>query len=224
MAWAWRAPQPVGAGAVFRVVGEVVGSAGQGHGTAGVGQQHPYSHGGGLDLADADLIEGFLDRAMEGFAGEPGEVDGDVLAGEGLLDEGTQADRGRGEDRRSRPWRAGRLPAHTKVFRSGALKELFRGPAGKHFLQDAAVVGVGQAAQRAGEPAVQLRAAGVAAREPAADQLRRRHQHHQRSHHPNRADRHRGAGRQPLPGRDPDQRQADERPRRPPFNTPPVPR
>jgi len=42
--------------------------------------------------ADADLIEGFLDRAVEGFAGESGEVDGDVFAGEGLLDEGAQAD------------------------------------------------------------------------------------------------------------------------------------
>jgi len=32
--------------------------------------------------------------------GESGEVDGDVLSGEGLLDERAQADRGRGEDRR----------------------------------------------------------------------------------------------------------------------------
>src|ERR1035441_4701954 len=131
MAWAWRGG---GAGGGFRVVGEVVGAAGQGHGAAGVGKQHPYGQGGGLDLADADLVEGFLDRAVEGFTGESGEVDGDVFAGEGLLDEGTQADRGCGEDRRSRPWRAGGVPVQMEVFRCGALEELFRGPAREHFL------------------------------------------------------------------------------------------
>jgi len=55
----------------------------------------PFSLAGAKSLrvaADADLIEGFLDRAVEGFAGESGEVDGDVFAGEGLLDEGAQAD------------------------------------------------------------------------------------------------------------------------------------
>jgi hypothetical protein len=95
--------QPVGAGPVVRVVGQVVGPAGQHHGTAGVGQQEPDGQGGGLVLADADLVERFLDRAVEGFAGESGEVDGDVLAGEGLLDERAQADRGCGED-----WWSGR--------------------------------------------------------------------------------------------------------------------
>jgi hypothetical protein len=129
--------QPVGTGAVVRIIGEVVGTAGQDHGAAGVGKQHPYRQGRGLDLADADLIERFLNRAVEGLAGESGEVDGDVFAGEGLLDEGAQADRGRGEDRRSRRiglrW-AGGSPVRPKVFRCGALEELVRGPAGKHFL------------------------------------------------------------------------------------------
>jgi hypothetical protein len=96
------AGQPVGAGPVVRVVAEVVGPAGQHHGTAGVGQQQPDGQGGGFVLADADVVEGFLDGAVEGFAGESGEVDGYVLAGEGLLDERAQADRGRGEH-----WRPG---------------------------------------------------------------------------------------------------------------------
>ena len=142
--------QPVGAGAVFRIIAEVVGPAGQDHWAAGIGKQHPYRQGGWLDPADADLIEGFLDRAVEGFAGESGEVDGDVFAGEGLLDERPQADRGRGEDRRSGRIglrRAGGSSVHAQLFRRGALEELFRCPAGKHFLQVAAVVGVGQAAQ-----------------------------------------------------------------------------
>jgi hypothetical protein len=65
---------------------------GQDHGAAGVGEQHPDGHGGGFDAADADVVEGFLDRAVEGFAGEFGEVDGDVLGGEGLLDEGPHPD------------------------------------------------------------------------------------------------------------------------------------
>lgn len=55
--------QAVGAGAVFGVVGEVVGAAGQDHGAAGVGEQHPDGQGGGLDAADADVVEGFLDRS-----------------------------------------------------------------------------------------------------------------------------------------------------------------
>ena len=42
---------------------------------------------------------------------------------------------------------AGGSPVHPKMFRRSALEELVRGPAGKHLLQDAAVVGVGQAAQ-----------------------------------------------------------------------------
>jgi len=84
--------QAVGAGAVFGVVGEVVGAAGQDHGAAGVGEQHPDGQGGGLDAADADVVERLLDRAVQGLAGEPGEVDGDVLSGEGLLDEGPHPD------------------------------------------------------------------------------------------------------------------------------------
>ena len=44
------------------------------------------------------------------------------------------------------------------------LEELLGGPAGEHFLQHTAVPGVGEAAQGAGEPAVQLGAAGVAAK------------------------------------------------------------
>ena len=59
---------------------------------------------------------------------------------------------------------------------------------------------------------------------PPADQLRRHHQHHQRGHHRNRAGRHRRPGHQPLPHRDPGQRRADERPRRPRFNPPRLPR
>jgi hypothetical protein len=84
--------QPVGPGAVFRVVGEVVGAAGQHHGAAGVGKQHPNRQGGGLDAANADVVERFLHRAVEGLAGESGEVDGDVLGCEGLLDEGAHPD------------------------------------------------------------------------------------------------------------------------------------
>ena len=38
---------------------------------------------------------------------------------------------------------------------------------------------------------------------PPAGQPRRHHQHHQRGHHPHRADRHRGPGPQPLPHRAP---------------------
>jgi len=84
--------QAVGAGAVFGVVGQVVGAAGQDHGAAGVGEQHPDGQGGGLDAADADVVQRFLDRAVQGLAGESGEVDGDVLGGEGLLDEGAHPD------------------------------------------------------------------------------------------------------------------------------------
>jgi hypothetical protein len=84
--------EPVHAGAVVRVVGQVIGPAGQHHGAAGVGEQQTYRHGGGLDQADADLIQGFLDDSVQRLPGEAGEVDGDVLAGEGLLDERTQAD------------------------------------------------------------------------------------------------------------------------------------
>ena len=65
----------------------------------------------GLDEAHADLVQRLLNRAVQGFAGEAGEVDDDVLAGKRLLDEGAQADRRGGEDRRSgdrAPGRRGR--------------------------------------------------------------------------------------------------------------------
>jgi hypothetical protein len=53
---------PGGALAVVRVVGQVVGAAGQGHGPGGVGQQHADGDAGGPDAADADLVQGFLSR------------------------------------------------------------------------------------------------------------------------------------------------------------------
>ena len=45
----------------------------------------------GLIWPEPDLVERFLDDAVEGLAGESGEVDGDVLAGECLLDERAQS-------------------------------------------------------------------------------------------------------------------------------------
>ena len=102
---------------------------------------------------------------MQGLSGEPGEVDDDVLAGEGLLDEWPDPDRRGSKDRR--PSRSGQrgggaLPSCVEEFGGGGLEELLGGPAGEHFLQDSAVPGVREAAQGAGEPAVELGAAGVA--------------------------------------------------------------
>ncbi len=47
-------------------------------------------------MADADAVERFLDDAVQGLAGESGEVDRDVLSRERALDIGTDADRGSG--------------------------------------------------------------------------------------------------------------------------------
>ena len=70
----------------------------------------------------------------------------------------------------SRPARGlGIRPVEVEQVGAGGLEELFGGPAGEHFLQDAAVVGVGQAAQGAGEPAVQLGAAGDASGQVRVD-------------------------------------------------------
>jgi hypothetical protein len=81
----------VHAGPVVRVVGQVVDPAQDGHGPGGVGQQHPDTDASGLDLSGADLVKGFLDNAVQGLAGEPGEVDRDVLGGKCLLDVWAQA-------------------------------------------------------------------------------------------------------------------------------------
>jgi hypothetical protein len=51
------------------------------------------------------------------------------------------------------------------------LEHLLGGPAGEHLFQHAAVVGVGQAAYLAVDPAVELGAAGVAAGEVGVDAL-----------------------------------------------------
>jgi hypothetical protein len=51
------------------------------------------------------------------------------------------------------------------------LEHLLGGPAGEHLFQHAAVVGVGQAAYLAVDPAVELGAAGVAAGEVRVDAL-----------------------------------------------------
>lgn len=81
----------VDAGAVAGVVGEVLDAAREGHRPGGVGQQHPDGDGGWLDLPEPDLVQRFLDDAVQGFPGETGEVDSDVLAGECLLDERAQS-------------------------------------------------------------------------------------------------------------------------------------
>lgn len=144
----------------------VVGPAGQDHRPGGVGQQHPDAQAGGPDAADADLVEGFLDDAVEGLAGESGEVDGDVLAGERLLDERPDPGRRGSEHRRPRGCGMGlSAVAAGLVPVEGAggdrLEKLLGGPAGEPLLQDAAVIGVGQAAQCPAGPAVELGAAGV---------------------------------------------------------------
>jgi hypothetical protein len=82
-----------GAIAVGRIVGEVVGAAGQGHRPGGVGQQEPDGQGAGLGVADPDLVQGFLDDAVQGLPRESGEIDRDVLAVERALDVGPDADR-----------------------------------------------------------------------------------------------------------------------------------
>ena len=86
MAWAWAGGQPGHPRSQAGVVGEIVGAAGQRHGAAGVGQQHADSDAGWLGPADADVVQWFLDHAVQCFAGEPGEVDGYVVALECLLD------------------------------------------------------------------------------------------------------------------------------------------
>lgn len=64
---------------------------GQDYGLGGVGQEHADVDAGGPDAADADLVERFLDDTVQRLAGHPGEVDRDVLAGEGLLHERADA-------------------------------------------------------------------------------------------------------------------------------------
>lgn len=63
--------------------------------------------------ADSDLVERFLKGSVESFAGESGEVDGDVAAGESLLDVGAESRRPFGaiadED-------AAALAGHDKAF------------------------------------------------------------------------------------------------------------
>jgi hypothetical protein len=55
--------------------------------------------------------------------------------------------------------RAAWVAALVHQVRGGRLEQLLGSPAWQHLLQDAAVVGIGQAGERAGYPAVQLRAA-----------------------------------------------------------------
>ena len=82
--------------AEVRVVGQVLGAAGQRPGRGGVGQQHADADGLGRQAAGADLVERLLDDAVQGLAGEAGEVDRDVWLLEGALDVRAQADRSLG--------------------------------------------------------------------------------------------------------------------------------
>jgi hypothetical protein len=79
---------------VIRVVSEVISPARQHHRPGGVGQQNPDRQGFGLAVPDPDRVQWFLDDAVQGFPGEPGEVDRDMLAVEGALDERPDTDRG----------------------------------------------------------------------------------------------------------------------------------
>jgi hypothetical protein len=94
--------QPVHTGPVVGVVAKVVDPAGQHHGSAGVGSSSRIARVAGL-FWPMRSCRGVPGLRRGGFRGESGEVDGDVLAGEGLLDERAQADRGCGED-----WWSGR--------------------------------------------------------------------------------------------------------------------
>jgi hypothetical protein len=131
--------EPGGAFPVVRVVGQVIGAAREHHGPGRVGEQHPDGDAGGPDPPDPDLVERFLDDAVQRLTGEPGEVDRDMLAGERLLDKRADADGRRGENRRAgRAWcrhggSAG-LATCIQQFGGGRLEELLSGPAGEHLL------------------------------------------------------------------------------------------
>jgi hypothetical protein len=75
----------------------------------------------------------FLDDAVQCFARESGEVDGYVVALEGLLDEWPDADRGGGEDTAGCGVAVG-LAACVEEFGCGGVEELFGGIAGEHAL------------------------------------------------------------------------------------------
>ena len=61
------------------------------------------------------------------------------------------------------------LTAGIEEFGCGGVEELLGGVAGEHRFEHAAVVGVGQAGQGAGEPPVELGSAGVRLRQVGVD-------------------------------------------------------
>ena len=103
---------------------------------------------------------------MQGLAGEPGEIDDDVLGRECLLDVRAQAG---GQHHRRRGRGRGQSRQRQRTVAIGRLEELLGGPAGEHFLEHPAVVGIRQAPDGAVNPAVELGAAGIASGQVRVD-------------------------------------------------------
>lgn len=80
-------------GAELGAVGEVVNAARDGQRGCGVRDEDAHGDGLGAEAAGSDLVERLLHRAVQGLAGEAGEVDRNVLGLEGAFDVRAQADR-----------------------------------------------------------------------------------------------------------------------------------